>query len=669
MLLRQFAFMSVVVIAGSIVAQEPPIPDVITPTLDATVPAPTPAVDTPPTAPSTPPAPPSAIESPSAVAAPAAATTTPNPASVSAAPVLAPAALNPLKIPFLRPHFIVPESKETVKKLLGYFEELPRLAEQAESGKAAGKQLATGRARGNQIGRELARLRLYGEPLTTDMSLRAGMYGQSIGTALDAYLTTPRGQADRAKALAYVTRTAPARAKIIQQLEGLINKGSFVQAEALLDKTYDDLYPYMAYIHWYDHKIVYDPFANVASAIQQAMTAKRLQASRAAFQAVLVDATARRDALLAILEQGRTEIPQSGNVTIDGQLLPAPGAAAAVFTKWEQAHTAFLRAHAVEIAGQVSGAGSSNEFSSNPSFWAQESYKLADAIQKAIIDWIGIDARMAPAPVAKQRYIAYVQAIAGVSHRMSSAQWLLGFDGALSTLATRAELGASVAAYERSTSQLLNWRARVTAATLQKETAAYPDLTSLSQSALPFEQTSLGFHLTTPNVPRANIPCLYVAMPKTVPWALSVMQNRTVSVPESFYRSGEQKAWMSRYRQGVYARLATVSEPVSEIGRMKNELLVDADHAPLTLRAAAAIASAERGEYRRVGGVVINMGLEGSISRFAVLPPEETSILEFDQTQSRVEYGDELSGLTIRYDIQPQWLAHDYFFHRATVSP
>ncbi len=136
------------------------------------------------------------------------------------------ASTTPQKIPFLRPHFLVPESKETIKKLLGYFEDLPRLAEQAASGKGNGKQLAMGRARGNQINREIERLRVFGEPLVVDMQNRAGFYGHPIHGALEAYLATPKGLADREKAKVYVSRTAPARGKIIKQLEGLIAKAS-----------------------------------------------------------------------------------------------------------------------------------------------------------------------------------------------------------------------------------------------------------------------------------------------------------------------------------------------------------------------------------------------------------------------------------------------------------
>ncbi len=126
---------------------------------------------------------------------------------------------------------------------------------------------------------------------------------------------------------------------------------------------------------------------------------------------------------------------------------------------------------------------------------------------------------------------------------------------------------------------------------------------------------------------------------------------------------------MSRYRQGYYAKLASVPEPLDAIGRLKNDLLVDADHPPLTLKAACAIASAERGEFRNVGGVVMNMGLEGSISRFAVIPPDEATLVDLNQIQMRVDVGDELSGLLIRYDLQPQWLAHDYFLFKVAANP
>ncbi len=165
----------------------------------------------------------------------------------------------------------------------------------------------------------------------------------------------------------------------------------------------------MAYIHHYDHKVVYDPFFEVSNAISHAMTAKRREATRVAFQAVITDASTQRDSLLAILKQGRLEMPKGGTITIDGKALPGPVAANTVISKWEQVHAAFLRAQAVEIAGQATGIGGSPQFNNNVAFWANESVQLTSTIQKAIVDWINVDAQMAPVPVAKQNYVAYVR--------------------------------------------------------------------------------------------------------------------------------------------------------------------------------------------------------------------------------------------------------------------
>ncbi len=204
----------------------------------------------------------------------------------------------------------------------------------------------------------------------------------------------------------------------------------------------------MAYIHHYDHKFVYDPFNAVSNAISLAMTAKRREATRVAFQAVITDASTQRDALLAILEQGRLEMPKGGTITIDGKALPGPFAANMVFSRWEQVHAAFLRAQAVEIAGQATGSGGSPQFNNNVAFWANESAQLTNAIQKAIIDWIAIDTQMAPVSVAKQNYVAYIQAIAGVSRRINNDSWQSGFETALAGLATSAELNNAVNAYD-----------------------------------------------------------------------------------------------------------------------------------------------------------------------------------------------------------------------------
>lgn len=571
--------------------------------------------------------------------------------------------------PLIQPHLLVGESKAVWTELQGCLTELARTALPASTDKASSKQLATGYVNYRKLSRLVERMRQFGEPVAVDANLQGNFYSSPILYSLERYLATPKGRTDAQKAMAYVTRTAPARAKIIGQIQQLISKGSFEQAEAMLDKTYDDLFLFLAYIHHYEHKNILEPFSVVQSYIHDAMQKKRISATQTTFANVFAEATNQRDQLLAILEQGRLELSRGDSVTIDGQAMPAPQALATVLSRWELVHSAMVHAEAIEAASRATGYDGASSHSGEQSTWYRETTQLTSSVQQLVSAWITTQSQSTQPDVAKNHYLAYVQTLASVAPHVRDPQWVNAFEAPLASLAARAGLTPSVTAYTKATDGVLRWRAKIADAQAKKHAANFPEASDYSRMQLPFDQTGKGFFLNQPNAPSPPIPCNYVAIPNSLPWATERIMNRPVTLNNSFHLPGEKKIWMSRYRQGVYARLVTIPglENMPAIAKLRSDLLVDTDHPPLSLRSAMAIGTAERGEFRKVGGTILHMTLEGSVSRFATLPPMAGKLFMYGDVPLRVDYGDELSGLAIRYDVQPAWLSHDYFFQ--VISP
>ena len=141
------------------------------------------------------------------------------------------------------------------------------------------------------------------------------------------------------------------------------------------------------------------------------------------------------------------------------------------------------------------------------------------------------------------------------------------------------------------------------------------------------------------------------------------MKNKPVSVR---YVTGlaNGKSGVSRYSVGTYVTCRSLSGSCAAvIAALRTDLLVTDQTPPLSLAAAVAIDSAERGDAVTLGGTVSGLHLEGLITRFAGLPDTLWALetLTMSRANMKLDSG-LLPNVVVRFELQPRWAQHEYFF-------
>jgi hypothetical protein len=121
------------------------------------------------------------------------------------------------------------------------------------------------------------------------------------------------------------------------------------------------------------------------------------------------------------------------------------------------------------------------------------------------------------------------------------------------------------------------------------------------------------------------------------------------------------KLGVARYDARHYSMVAAY-RAADEIQRLRQDLLVTEQLPPLTLGAAMAIDSAERGDFFAVGGTVRGIYLEGLIPRFATLPEGGLSMLALGPLPVEPKHEGLLNHVVMRLEVAPSWVSHRYFF-------
>src|SRR5687768_11214877 len=88
---------------------------------------------------------------------------------------------------------------------------------------------------------------------------------------------------------------------------------------------------------------------------------------------------------------------------------------------------------------------------------------------------------------------------------------------------------------------------------------------------------------------------------------------------------------------------------------------------PMTLEAAHAVMTAERGDMVEVGGEISGVHLESVITRFASLPASAAVLMPLGSLPAETFDGAPLNNALMRFAIAPRWVYHDYFF--TTLPP
>ena len=121
---------------------------------------------------------------------------------------------------------------------------------------------------------------------------------------------------------------------------------------------------------------------------------------------------------------------------------------------------------------------------------------------------------------------------------------------------------------------------------------------------------------------------------------------------------GDATVRVSKMDNFIYARLPNDFYNPSFATKLKTELMIDESKPPLSVRAASAIYTAERGENLTVGGIVSDVSAEGTISRIALMKESAAPFTGLDTPVSLSEQPARQASL--RATLTPKWVRHRY---------
>jgi len=511
--------------------------------------------------------------------------------------------------------------------------------------------------------RRVARhLSALGETAGADYQLRGEELRRALFAVIHAIKTVPGVKQQLAQALPAVSREAEKRSSVFAKVQGLLARKEYDQAEAAFYEAMDVLESRAA---WYDQDSqqsfmgrYWRALPEVDAPVQQARETAGQEALTKARQQIAPDF----DKLLAQLQQAAVAVKQSGKGAYAGQSLAGPAVLSAFLADWQKAHHAALACRGLDWARSLKV----SQLDLNA--LADKQAKFSAAAPQAVADLIAADAARASAADAPALYAEYLKALAPVVSLTGDDALRTTAGKALDALAAKSpQLAAEVGAYRRATDDLLLWRRRTAAAYARAQMAKFPPLHQVFAEAT-------GASAAVPPSPSGTAAAPAITWALTAP-APKLMQEAAPKLHDKSALAAditgvaEAKVVASRYGQRAYATLVKPEELAAQVSALEADLLLAGTAAPLTLDAAAALASARRGDLKAAGGAITGAHMEPLVARFAAIPPAAATLVPLGALPPELPSGDPLLQILMRFEIQPAWVQQEYFFVTIGTPP
>lgn len=295
--------------------------------------------------------------------------------------------------------------------------------------------------------------------------------------------------------------------------------------------------------------------------------------------------------------------------------------------------------------------------------------KFTKKVMAAFATLIVADAERTPHSAARALYQEYLNALAPLVPLVPQDKLALAVKPALATLAARSgDLAKEVNAYRASTANLLQWRRRTAEAYARARTQAYRPLELCYADAVRSRSAWKGLLPVTGAGPQATEllgPAATVmrSASKELLGVNVLLVDLVGSVPSPAVANSRY-----RFRTIAYTYPVESDRVASEIAALRKELWAEGGSAPLTLEAAVALATAERGDFAAVGGAIAEFYLEPLIVRLAALTDNVWTYVALGPLPSEPEEIDLVRHVLMRFRVEPAWVQHPCFFVELTPS-
>jgi hypothetical protein len=293
--------------------------------------------------------------------------------------------------------------------------------------------------------------------------------------------------------------------------------------------------------------------------------------------------------------------------------------------------------------------------------WGQRLDAIKSELIVTAIRILEMDTTASNTSPSLQRLAAHIAVIGKYAHRDRTDTWAKSFDEAVMKCGQRLGLDTKIKAYQDSTNDSLAWRERFAN---KREIALANGIASL-------KEVITKASLTGPTTPGYLIaeqggcphPQFYNATYLTMPTIAKKFEKSLPAVVKNVVQLDmESPVWVSRWDNYIYANLPKDLIKPEFADPIRTAMWVDETHGPLSVRAASAIQSAERGDGLTVGGLVDDLAVEAALTRAITIPENASPFIGIDvPTPFPRSLGTPLATVSMRATVSPVWIRHRYF--------
>lgn len=494
-----------------------------------------------------------------------------------------------------------------------------------------------------QLNRWLAFLDHYREPAVVDWRFRAAFYHRALLDVRSRYYATPQAGKDRERVIKALANGQPARGKAYMKTLQLLQNGEVKQAENSIEKIQSEILSISGVLHDTDKEPFYTPMNKVVGEVAGPMSQFRNREAREAEQAE----RNKLDELINQLEESLTSgSGAEGLQTISKQ--------------WQMMHRQRLRVYA--FASTSASHSGESDLATGPAAPVNLPDDLTTKIKSGIVDYVkreagNVNRDSVTRDTALQSYQAIQNVLAELTLRATDPAWEDALQKSLNELAKSLQLSSDVYNYQLATKELLRWRQR----TAEEWAAAQsePLVKSIATLELTTKDNFVGIYEQNR---QATLPVVLKALPDLVPIVVEKLVGKAVKSSKVLPVDGSEKPqWYTQSDDGFYFVFSSnrVSKVVPPI--LRKDLLVEANQAPLSLAAAAALLSAEVGASEQAGGKLSSFTLEGYVTRMTNIPEGQSSLLPLGSLGPEPR-GDAKRYMMLQCQLEPTWIQHKYYF-------
>lgn len=510
-----------------------------------------------------------------------------------------------------------------------------------------------------------SRLRIFGEPLSVDLQLRIADPEARFIAIRTRYVPTKECNDIAQKIIVELRKRAAVRVKLVTQIRELVNDKNWLGAEALWDKTMNSLWQQLAFL---DGQVVSEfalDFYTLDQEIIPVRTSERSLVFQKAVEEKFQVHQQLRDSFLSSLRLATGQLASTGKIAFDGKQLSGSASVKRFVIDFGPRHADLMSDASLDFlvrssltSGSSAGDGGPNALAT----WTTRAQSATKELQEAIIAVIRTDAESGAA-MAEGDYVDHLKSVAFSLNRFASTVSPRDFNPALDSVAKKAGLDKRVQAYREATNDVLHWRARIAKQMAEEQrTTGFPEIDIFTRGNL--WKNEAGQPLMPVTLTDMPVPILSQPVPKSIQAGWANVQGKTVSVGEIVRFDSDKELFMSRLKNGTYARPFGSTRSPESLTNLKRELLVDDLHPALDLTAAHAIYEAESGEVVDAGGEILSLGLESATTRMLKLPPIAGNFLRYPSIQNSAFPHSEIAAVCVRYDLKLKWIATHYQFVR-----